>query len=34
LPYSVTEAVISIGAAVHAGQALYARILHNGKQWN
>jgi hypothetical protein len=34
LPYSVTEAVIGIGAAVRAGQALYAWILHNGKQWN
>ncbi len=34
LPYSVTEAVIGIGAAVRAGQALYARILQNGKQWN
>ncbi len=34
LPHSVTEAVIGIGAAVRAGQALYARILHNGKQRN
>lgn len=34
LPYSVTEAVIGIGAAVRTRQALYARILHHGKQWN